>query len=68
MAKTQQKSVEDPVKSELEAIKRLLAVLLMKLGTSQGEVAKAMMIDPTKLSRMLPAREFKPFGSSEGKK
>jgi hypothetical protein len=49
---------------ELAAIKRLLAVLLMKAGTPQSEIAAALQLDQGDLSRMLPARQFKPFDSS----
>jgi len=46
---------------ELEGIKYLLAVLLMKAGTAQSEIAAALQIDQGNLSRVLPARKFKPF-------
>jgi DNA-binding MarR family transcriptional regulator len=51
---------------ELRAIKRLLAVLLMKAGTSQSELALALQMDRSEVSRMLPARQFERF-SSNGK-
>ena len=56
--------MEDPQQqmlTELEGIKRLLAVLLMKAGTPQSEIAAALQIDQGNLSRMLPARKFKPL-------
>ena len=61
MAKRRQKTIEDPIHRELDAIKRLLILFLVKAGTPQGEIAKALGIDQGKLSRMMPARSFKPF-------
>ncbi len=55
----------DPIVVELVAIKRLLVVLLLKAGTSQSELAEALNVSPATLSRMLPARKFKPFGTSK---
>lgn len=60
-------SPKDPnggVLQELTQIKRLLAVLLLKAGTTQSEVATALDMDPADLSRMLPARQFKRFGGN----
>ena len=56
---------DDLIVRELGAIKRLLAVLLMKAGTSQAEIATALQIDQGNLSRDLPARKFKRFGTGE---
>ncbi len=50
---------KDPVAKELDAIKRLLIVLLLKIGSSQGEVAKALRTDQANVSRMFSAREVK---------
>ena len=55
---------KDGVLQELNQIKRLLAVLLLKAGTTQSEVAAALEMDPGDLSRMLPARQFKRFSGS----
>ncbi len=44
---------------ELDAIKRLLIVLLLKISTSQGEVAKALRTDQANVSRMFAARQIK---------
>jgi hypothetical protein len=46
---------------ELEGMKRLLAVFLLKAGTPQSEVAFALQIDQGNLSRVLPAKKFKLF-------
>jgi DNA-binding MarR family transcriptional regulator len=57
--KSKANSNVDPVLKELQSIRRLLCVLLMKNGTSQGELAAALQIDQGALSRELPARKFK---------
>jgi len=54
---------EDPIQRELIAIKRLMILQLMKAGTPQGEIAKALGVDQGGLSRVMPARQFKPLGS-----
>ena len=64
MAKKKQKVIEDPIQRELDAIKRLIILLLMKSGTSQSEIAKALNMDQGELSRMMPARQFKAFSST----
>ena len=53
--------VEDPVVRELDAIKRLLALLLVKAGTEQSELAIALGTDQSSISRMLPKRKIKGF-------
>jgi predicted transcriptional regulator len=53
--------VNDPVLRELDAIKRLLALLMVKAGTEQKEIAIALGIDQSSVSRMLPARKIKGF-------
>ena len=39
---------------ELRAIKRLVALLALKLGATQEEVAVALNVDRSRVSRMLP--------------
>lgn len=51
----------DPMIKELDAIKRLLALLLLKAGTAQSELAIALGIDQSAVSRMLPKRKIKVF-------
>lgn len=58
------KNPKDGILLELNQIKRLLAVLLLKAGTAQSEIAAALEIDQADLSRMLPARKFKRFGGN----
>ena len=62
MAKAKRKkSIDDPVQAELDSIKRLLTLLLLKAGTSQGEIAMALDVDQSVVSRMFPARKVKKF-------
>lgn len=64
MPKTQRRKPTDPVERELSAIKRLLALLLLKAGANQSELALALEIDRGDVSRMLPARQIKRFGAA----
>lgn len=58
---SQRKDPNDAVLCELEDIKRLLMLLLLKSGTSQSELAVALQKDQSEISRALPARKVKPF-------
>ena len=49
---------EDPVTTELRAIKRLLILQLLKQGATQGEVAIALDVDQSVVSRLFPARKI----------
>lgn len=55
---------DDQIARELGDIKRLLAVLLLKSGTSHGEIATALHINPGHLSRLLPSRKFPRFAKN----
>jgi predicted transcriptional regulator len=50
------KKIEDPLTAELESIKKLMVLLLLKLGVSQGEVAKALGVSQPSISRMIPGK------------
>lgn len=52
---------EDPTLKELDAIKRLLMLLLVKAGAAQGEIAMALNVDQATVSRMFSARKVKRF-------
>lgn len=52
---------QDPTLKELDAIKRLLILFLIKSGASQGEIAMALHTDQANVSRMFPARKVKHF-------
>ena len=65
------KTPQDPILKELDSIKRLLMLFLIKAGASQGEIALALDMDQGNLSRIFPARKFKTFqegnsGNREG--
>lgn len=49
------KSVQgDEVVRELEAIKRLLMLMLMRAGATQADIAAALGVNQSSVSRMLP--------------
>jgi transcriptional regulator len=52
---------QDSTLKELDAIKRLLILMLVKAGASQGEIAMALHTDQANVSRMFPARKVKRF-------
>jgi len=54
-------AIEGEQRSEMEAVKRLMILLLIKMGASQGEVAMALGVDQSSVSRMFPARKVKKF-------
>ena len=49
------------VEKELEAIKKLLVLLVLKAGASQDEVGAALGIDRSSVSRMFPGIKVKKF-------
>ena len=62
MAKVRKKKpIIDPIQAELDSIKRLLKLLLLKAGTPQGEIAIALDVDRSAVSRMFQARKVKKF-------
>jgi predicted transcriptional regulator len=63
--KKRKKTPTDPVVAELDAVKRLIVLLLLKAGASQGEVAMALGVDQSVVSRMFPARKVKKFSEQE---
>ena len=52
----------DPISSELEAIKRLLMLLLVKMGSTSEEIAAALDIHPGSVRKMLPGKKIKRLG------
>ena len=48
-----------PIEKELNAIKRLLIVLFMKIGMTQDELSLALQMDQASISRMIPTRKIK---------
>ena len=61
MAQKKKREIVDPIQSELNSIKWLLALLLLKAGATQGEIAMALDIDQSVVSRTLPAKNIKRF-------
>ena len=61
MAKNSKKPIEDPIVKELDALKRLFTLFLLKTGTPQGEIAMALQVDQSVVSRMFSARNVKPY-------
>ena len=49
-------NADDSIVSELKDVKRLLVLLLLKLGASQGEIAKALGVTQPSVSRMIPGK------------
>ena len=56
------KSIQDPTVRDLDAIKRLLMLLLLKAGASQREIAKPLDMDQGNFSRAYPIGKVKRFG------
>lgn len=54
---------DDPILAELISIKRLLAFGLMKTGASQDDVAGALGISQSSMSRMFSPPGKKPKGA-----
>jgi len=44
---------------ELEAVKRLLILLLYKLGSSSDEIGVALGVDSSVVRRLFPSRDIK---------
>jgi transcriptional regulator len=63
--KRKTKTIQDPTLRELDQIKRLLILMLMKAGASQREIAKALGIDRGNFSRMYPTGRVKRFSDDE---
>lgn len=61
MAKRNASKPKDPIQAELDSLKRLLTLLLLKSGAPQSEVAMALGVDQSVVSRMFPARKVKKF-------
>ena len=55
------KDEQDPIVAELEAIKRLLVLALLKAGTPQGEIAKALKASQASISTSYRFGKVKPL-------
>lgn len=49
----------DPVVNELDAIKRLLMLQLVTSGVQAGDIAAALQVDRSVISRLFPTRKVK---------
>ena len=45
---------------EIENVRKLLMLLLLKIGASQDEIAKALNVTQARVSQMLPSEDIKP--------
>jgi transcriptional regulator len=52
---------QTPTEKELDAIKRLLMLVLIKRGATQEELALALKMDRADVSRMMPTSKIKKF-------
>lgn len=50
---------------QLEDVKRLLVLLLLKLGSTSDEIALALQVDSSVVRRMIPARQVKKIVSEK---
>ena len=57
--KTPSNQENDAALAELAQIKRLLVLLLLKSGSSQEEIALALQVDQSHVSRLLPSSKVK---------
>jgi hypothetical protein len=53
-----------PAKDSLDDIKRLLVLLLLKLGSTSEEIGLALGVDSSVIRKMLPVRQVKKIVSS----
>jgi len=59
--KTRSTNPKTLIEKELNAIKRLLMLLLVKTGATQEELALALQINQEDVSRMMPTRRIKKY-------
>jgi predicted XRE-type DNA-binding protein len=65
MAKASRNASNDPIQNELDSIKRLLVLLLLKAGATQGEIGTALVIDQGSVSRMFSGIKIRKFTQSK---
>ena len=61
MIPRKKREIYDPIQNELESIKKLLILILLKSGATQDEVALSLGINQSGISRMFPASKLKKF-------
>ena len=57
--KSKKQVAKDPLVKELQSIKRLLILWLLKEGVDQKVIAYALQMDAADVSRMMPVRKIK---------
>jgi len=65
MAKASRNASNDPIQNELDSIKRLLVLLLLKAGATQEEVGTALVMDQGTVSRMFSGIRIRKFTQSK---
>lgn len=55
----------DPIVEELQAIKRLLMLQTLRTGATQNQIAAALGIDQSAVSRMIPSKAIRSSKSSK---
>jgi DNA-directed RNA polymerase specialized sigma subunit len=61
MAERKRKKVSDALLAKLDSLKRLMILFLLKAGTTQEEIAMALDVDQSYISRTFPAKKLKKF-------
>ena len=64
MAKASRNASSDPIQNELDLIKRLLVLLLLKAGATQEEIGTALVVDQGTVSRMFSGIKIRKFTES----
>lgn len=59
--RTKNPSPQTPTEKELDVIKRLLMLFLVKTGVTQDELALALQMDRADISRTFPTRKIKKY-------
>lgn len=59
--KTENDGAISDILSELQDIKKLMVLALMRNGTSQKQIAHALQVNQSSISRMFPKGLEKPF-------
>ena len=55
------------ISEHLEQLKRLMMVQLLASGVQGTHIAKALGVDPSRISQMLPARDIQKAAAKRGK-
>jgi ParB-like chromosome segregation protein Spo0J len=64
VAKARSSITDDLLQKELDSIKRLLVLLLLKAGATQREIGSALGLDQATVSRMFPGEKIRKFTQS----